>query len=269
MFKLSLSAGHYLYTPGKRIPKELDQAETREWVLNDRVCDEVDRILGAYPHISVLRLDDTNGKKNVTLEERAEASDAYRADLYLAVHHNAGINGGSGGGIVAYIGTKAKAGAQEWRDSIYAALIKETGLKGNRSEPMAVKALYECNAPKAPSVLLELGFMDSKTDSAIILSEEYAKKCAKAITDSILKVAIGSAPVVDRENITIPEIKLGDSGAIVEALQILLNGYGYPCGEVDGKFGFITASALKEYQRTHGLPQDAIARKSTWTTLLN
>ena len=39
MFKIAYCAGHYLGTAGKRVPKELDKAETREWVLNDRVAD--------------------------------------------------------------------------------------------------------------------------------------------------------------------------------------------------------------------------------------
>ena len=39
MFKIAYCAGHYINTPGKRLPKELDIDETREWVLNDRVAD--------------------------------------------------------------------------------------------------------------------------------------------------------------------------------------------------------------------------------------
>ena len=38
-----------------------------------------------------------------------------------------------------------------------------------------------------PAVLLELGFMDSATDVPVILSEDYAENCAKAITEVIVK----------------------------------------------------------------------------------
>jgi hypothetical protein len=38
-FKIAYCAGHYLGTPGKRVPKALDPNETREWTLNDRVAD--------------------------------------------------------------------------------------------------------------------------------------------------------------------------------------------------------------------------------------
>ena len=38
-----------------------------------------------------------------------------------------------------------------------------------------------------PAVLLELGFMDSATDVPIILSSDYADKCADAITEVLVK----------------------------------------------------------------------------------
>lgn len=37
-FKLALDAGHGLYTDGRRIPKNLDPEQHREWWLSDRVC---------------------------------------------------------------------------------------------------------------------------------------------------------------------------------------------------------------------------------------
>ena len=40
-----------------------------------------------------------------------------------------------------------------------------------------------------PAVLLELGFMDSATDVPVILTEQYADSCAKAICEVIVKRA--------------------------------------------------------------------------------
>ena len=45
MFKLVLGAGHDINTAGKRCLKSLDPSETREWWLNDRVCDYIERYL--------------------------------------------------------------------------------------------------------------------------------------------------------------------------------------------------------------------------------
>ena len=61
----------------------------------------VETILGGYTGIEILRTDDTTGKTEVTLAQRVKKANSFGADFYLSIHHNAGINGGSGGGIVA------------------------------------------------------------------------------------------------------------------------------------------------------------------------
>lgn len=184
MFKIALGAGHYLGMPGKRTLKSLDPNETREWVLNDRVCDKVEQKLRAYEGYELLRLDDTTGEKDTTLSERVNAANRWGADFYLSIHHNAGIKGGSGGGIVAYSYYGSRRGA-EWRDLLYDKLIEYTGLRGNRSDPLREAGYYVIKYSDAPAVLLELGFMDSKTDVPVILTDEYADKCAAAIVKAI------------------------------------------------------------------------------------
>ena len=48
MLKLALDAGHYRHTVGKRCLAELDPAQTREWVLNDRIARLVEQGLAEY-----------------------------------------------------------------------------------------------------------------------------------------------------------------------------------------------------------------------------
>ena len=48
MFKIALGAGHGINAAGKRCLKSLDPNETREWWLNDRVCDYIEEELKAY-----------------------------------------------------------------------------------------------------------------------------------------------------------------------------------------------------------------------------
>lgn len=186
-FKIALTAGHYIGTSGKRCLKKLDPEETREWWLNDRIADKVEKLLQAYTGYELLRTDDTTGKKDIALANRTKAANNFKADFYLSIHHNAGINGGSGGGIVAYVYKKASAEAIEWQKALYNALIEATGLKGNRSNPLPKANLHEVRETKMPAVLLELGFMDSKTDVPIILTEEYADKCAGAIVKVLVE----------------------------------------------------------------------------------
>ena len=189
MFKLALSAGHYYYTLGKRCDEKLDKNRTREWVLNDRICDKIENKLNAYDGIEILRVDDTTGQKGISLKARSDASNKWGADHYLAIHHNAGINGGSGGGVVSYTYTKPSTEEKEWQKAYYDAIIKKTGLKGNRATPLAKANLHECREPKADAILLECGFMDSKTDVPIILTEKFAEGVASACVEVIVKKA--------------------------------------------------------------------------------
>lgn len=183
-FRIALTAGHYKYTAGKRCLKSLDPNETREWVLNDRIADKVQRLLEAdYTGFELLRTDDTTGEKQITLAARTNAANNWKADFYLSIHHNAGINGGKGGGITAHVYPNVDAVTLEWQKALYEELLRTTGLKGNRVTPLVQQDLYECRETKMPAVLLELGFMDSQTDVPIILSEDYADKCARAIVN--------------------------------------------------------------------------------------
>ena len=276
MFKLALSAGHYLGNP-KRCHKSLDPAETKEWVLNDRIADKLENILSQYNDIEVLRLDDTSGKKYVSNEERARMANAWGADLYLAIHHNAANKVFSGGGITAYIhSTNAKKGADAWQKAFYNACIKYTGLKGNRATPLAQAKLYECGAPLCPSVLMELGFMDSTVDVPIILTDAYATKIAKALAEVIIersgakKVTTGSLGSVTVE---MPVLCNGSKGEAVKTLQRLLNAFGYHDATekplaVDGSFGPATLYALKNYQDQNKLTVDGRCGQYTWNSLL-
>jgi len=199
--RIALSAGHGINTPGRRCLKTLDPNETREWVLNDRICDKIEAKLSAYDDYELLRMDDSDdGRDDVALGERVKAANEWGADVYISVHHNAGINGGAGGGIVAYTYTKALQASLDWRDELYEELITRTGLRGNRATPKASANHYVTRETTMPAVLLELGFMDSRTDVPIILSEDYAEHCADAIV-SVLARRFG----LTRRLATVPE----------------------------------------------------------------
>lgn len=186
-FKIALTAGHYLNTAGKRCLKSLDPNETREWVLNDRIADKVEKLLQNYTGWELIRTDDTTGKRNISLAARTNAANNFKADFYLSIHHNAGVNGGKGGGIMAYVYTDSSTESVEWQKDLYDALIARTGLKGNRVTPLSKANLHEVREAVMPAVLLELGFMDSQTDVPIILTEKYADQCAAAIVEVLVR----------------------------------------------------------------------------------
>ena len=187
MFKIALNAGHGLYTAGKECWEELDPKKTKEWTLNNRICDKIESKLKEYTGYSLLRLDDTTGAVDVPLKTRTNKANAFKADFYLSVHHNAGIKGGNGGGVIAIVYKKVDNVTLEWQEELYNAIIKKTGLRGNRANPLQKQNLHECRESAMPCVLLECGFMDSVTDVPIILSEDFAEKVASACVEVLVK----------------------------------------------------------------------------------
>lgn len=184
--KFALNAGHGYNTSGKRCLKSIDPNETREYILNKRICDKVQAILKGYSGIEVLRIDDGS---ELSVSARAKKANTWKADYYIAVHHNAGLNGKQGGGIEVYTYLTVGQKTLDLQKAIYDSLIAHTGLKGNRSNPLRKADLGECRETAMPAVLIENGFMDSPTDTPIILTEDYADKSAEAIAEVIIKMS--------------------------------------------------------------------------------
>ncbi len=213
-FKIALDAGHGINTAGKRCLKALDPNETREWVLNARICDKIEAKLKAYDGYELLRVDDRTGATDISLANRCKAANNFKANLYLSIHHNAGINGGKGGGIVAYTWNNPDNELKSWQKMFYDSLIAHTWLKGNRANPIAKTNFYVLVNTNMQALLFENGFMDSATDVPIILSEDFAEKAATAYVETIVKIGgltkKATAPTETPKTESTPTIKKGD-----------------------------------------------------------
>jgi len=200
MYKLALNAGHGLNTPGKRCLKSIDEKETREWVLNSRICSKIEQRLAGYSGIEVKRIDDVTGVTDIPISKRATAANSFNADLYLSIHHNAGIGGGTGGGIMTFTYLSVDAKTANLQKKFYDSAISYTGLKGNRSNPLGKQDLGECRMTKMSAILMECGFMDSITDTPLILTEDFANKIADSCIKVIVEVSGATANLVVENN---------------------------------------------------------------------
>jgi N-acetylmuramoyl-L-alanine amidase len=188
-FKLAIGAGHYLGTAGRRVPAALDPASPKEWQLNNRVAGYVAEAAQLYDGVELLRVDDPNGIIKISVEERCKAANDWGADFCLSIHHNAFQGKPWNGGGVTIFSCPGSVKGRQYRDAIYDAVIAAGNLRGNRATPKQEKGYTALKQTKAPAVLVEYGFMDSKTDVPVILTEEYAKAVGYATMEAIAKVA--------------------------------------------------------------------------------
>ena len=277
MFNVALNAGHYLGTSGKNCPKSLDPNMTKEWVLNNRVVTKMQQLLSPYKEINVLRVDDPTGRTNQSFTLKRKIVNDFNAHLFLGVHHNGAGKIFDGGGISAYVTLNPTAESVAFRDALYYEAVKETGLKGNRADPLAERDLLELRGLNCTACLMECGFMDSRVDCPIILTEEFADQIAKAFVSVIVERAGAklfteppkpSTTAVKFTNINIPILRKGSRGEAVASLQVLLNANGASLA-VDGSFGSATDKTLREFQEARDLDIDGSCGSETWSELIH
>ena len=187
MLKIAIDAGHYKGTLGRRCLAALDPAQTGEWELNRRVADKLQELLAGY-ECETIRVDDTTGAHLVSLADRVKAANGWPADVYLSIHHNAGVKGGSGGGCVVYAAPNCQAKSKALQRAAYGAVVSRTGLVGNRATPMIERGLYVLRRTKMPAILIECGFMDSSTDVPVILGPYFAGQVADGLLAALVEV---------------------------------------------------------------------------------
>ena len=226
---IAIDAGHYNDTPGKRCMKSIDPNETRERFLNARMAEHVEELLKAYD-CEVMRCDDRTGKTDPSLSERAARANRAGAGAFISIHHNAGVNGGKGGGICVYAAENASKTSLTLQRAVYDEAIKRTGLKGNRATPLPIANFTVIYRANMPAILGEFGFMDSTTDVPIILTDDFSLKCAQGIVAALVKT-FGIKKKSDKEEDdmvryrTIDEIPEGYRAETKELMELGFRGY--------------------------------------------
>lgn len=182
MAKVAMCAGHggSGSTPGKRSP-----AGEYEWNFNDAVVRAAIAKLKANG-VEVLRTDDASGKTDVGLTARTNKANAWGADTYVSVHHNAlgtkWLNYEIG--IETFTQNGSHPQAERLARCIHPKYVKAMGLKdrGMKKSNLAIT-----RQTKMPAVLTEGGFMDSRIDIKAMRSNAKLKAQGEAIADGIME----------------------------------------------------------------------------------
>ena len=155
--KIALDAGHGLHTAGKRTPDDI-----REWTLNNTVLLGFEKEIKKYKGVEVLRLDDPSGLVDIALAYRTNNANSWGADYLISFHHNAyQSKWGNHGGTEVWVQDDK---SRELANVLLRSTVETLGL---RNRGIKVGNLHMNRESKMPSVLVELGFMDSNTDKVI------------------------------------------------------------------------------------------------------
>ena len=187
MVRIAIDSGHGLYTSGKEVPSYMGYGKIKEWELNDKITREIIRLLNQYENVEILRTDDPTGKRDVPRIERCKKANEFKADIFISNHHNAGIRGGKGGGLVVFRYINSKMFTKAMQKALYESILEQTGLKGNRSTPLAEAKFDVLRYTNMPAVLIEHGFMDSPSDMKVIMKPDFATKSAQGIVNWLEK----------------------------------------------------------------------------------
>lgn len=190
MKKVVIDCGHGQNTPGKRIPSanyvSMKYRDIREWTLNSCVGHKLIQKLAPYD-LQIVRTDDISGKTDVPIAARRKMAD--NADMFISIHHNAGLSGKRGGGVVVYYHTD-RPYMKNYAYHLYSAVIMRCENMGNRATPITHKRLAVINKENKASValLIECGFMDGPDDIAKITDPQYGDAVAQGIAEFILSI---------------------------------------------------------------------------------
>lgn len=189
-------AGHRKGTPGKRTPDD-----EREWVFNDKMLRAAVAHLNArYKGFKVVRTDDPNGEKEVSLAQRVKRANDSDGDVFVSFHNNANSGKwGSHGGTETFVPSPASSNPKSMAlaKEVHPRMQKAFGL---RDRGIKAGNLYVIMNTNMPSILLEGAFMDSTTDIEALRDDDKLREVGEAIAE-------GAAAYLDLEKKTEPSPK--------------------------------------------------------------
>ncbi|HAX84380.1 MAG TPA: N-acetylmuramoyl-L-alanine amidase [Ruminococcaceae bacterium] len=215
-----------------------------------------------------------------SINSKVAASNAFKADVCMDIHINAG--GGDGSEVYySHVSPNGKKLAQSIVDATLAIRQNTRGIK-TRIDDDGTDYFGMIRMTDAPAVLVECAFIDNATDIQIINTEAKRKVFGYAIADGVAKYlgvklptakpTTPSKPTTAAVKIEAPNLgsylKEGDRNLAVysyKQLLALLKKKGIIAQGVDNNeiFGAGTKTATKQVQKAAGITVDGLAGPQT------
>ncbi len=206
MYLIAIGDGHGAETAGKRTPPFANGTVMKENEFNKATVNYLEKELERCG-FSVLQTapEDTD----TPLSVRAKRANDAGADLYISIHANAfGSGWNDANGVESWIYSKKDKDTLDAAQKIQSEVIKETGLK-DRGIKESGNSLGILRDTKMSAVLVECGFMTNPKEAAMLKSDTYRKKVAKAICRGVC-LHFG--------------VKYQEEGYQMEKIKVILNG---------------------------------------------
>ncbi len=178
-----VDAGHGTGAKGGASMAGVDEADLNLQIVLKlkKILDKSDMNIGVY----YTRLDEWD----VSLQARAQLANAAKADLFISVHNNAYasnqwsyINGTS---VLYSQSDDSEHNSQRFAEICLENLVSALG--SNRRGLVEGDSKYIIRTAKCPVALVEVGYMTNKEEFNKLTSDDYQKKAAKAIYNSIMQ----------------------------------------------------------------------------------
>lgn len=172
---LLLDPGHGPTTPGKRSP----DGRLREFECTYQIALFVQQLVQGKMKCTLT----TTGKRDVPLWERSQLANQLQVDIFLSIHANAyGSHWNAVSGIETYVSKGASVISTQLAAAVQSQLVKATG-RLDRGVKRA--EFHVLTRTKMPAILVEVGFMTNRVESALLLTEAYQRTCARAIARAL------------------------------------------------------------------------------------
>ncbi len=116
-----------------------------------------------------------------SLEQRSNAADRYRVDLFVSIHANSMPTNPAASGVEVYI-QEGTGGNSLIAARCIAAAIKKAGIEFRGTQP---KNLHVLREHSRPAILIECGFLTNSGDAARLNSDPYRARLAAAIAQGV------------------------------------------------------------------------------------
>ncbi len=173
MVKIFIDPGHGGTDTGAKANGLLEKSLTLAIAL--RIRD----FLMDYENVQVKMSRETD--KTVTLKQRTDMANSWKADYLLSIH----INAGGGEGYEDYIYTSPSKASVANQNILHAEVIKQTGMVDRGKKRRNFHMVRESNMP---AILTENGFIDHRNDAANLSRSSFIEKIGLGHVNGLVQI---------------------------------------------------------------------------------